>query len=101
MSDEIRPEDEVEAHGPFAEGPTAEGPRPRVPRRGDEDEPDVEAHGPVGMGPVGRAPVERSRRRGADGRVALGGRGLSRPGRCYRPGLSSCAERVGEVVEEA
>jgi len=31
MSDETRTEDEVEAHGPFAEGPTAEGPTAEGP----------------------------------------------------------------------
>ena len=45
MSDEIRGEDEVEAHGPVGlEGPGLEGPGLEA----HEDD-DVEAHGPVGL----------------------------------------------------
>ena len=41
MSDEIRAEDEVEAHGPLPEGPL----------------PEVEAHGPLPEGPLPEGPL--------------------------------------------
>ena len=54
MSDEYRPEDEVEAHGPvIPDAPFTEGPQSGA----SEEEPDFEAHGPVGLGPAGAAPV--------------------------------------------
>ncbi len=56
MSDEIRAEDEVEAHGPFAEnvkGPTAEGPFAEGPTaEATDDDSDFEAHGPFAEGPL-------------------------------------------------
>ena len=61
MTDEIRAEDEVEAHGPLAgaaadaaaAGPTFGGPTLGA----TDDEPDVEAHGPLGMGPEKDGPA--------------------------------------------
>jgi hypothetical protein len=55
MSDETRPEEEVEAHGPVGlegpglEGPGLEGPGLEGPAASSDEEPDVEAHGPVGL----------------------------------------------------
>jgi hypothetical protein len=47
MSDEIRAEDEVEAHGPFlGEGPGLEGPGLEGPGLEATEDDEVEAHGP-------------------------------------------------------
>jgi hypothetical protein len=48
MSDEIRAEDEVEAHGPIVgESPGLEGPGLESPGMEATEDDDVEAHGPV------------------------------------------------------
>jgi hypothetical protein len=54
MSDDIRQDDEVEAHGPHNLG--AEERVDRTERMEGEDEPDVEAHGPIGSGPHNLGP---------------------------------------------
>jgi hypothetical protein len=53
MSDEIRPEDEVEAHGPYTDAPVTDAP---VADATADEEPDVEAHGPLTDAPVTDAP---------------------------------------------
>ena len=62
MSEEIRPEDEVEAHGPVTgEGPGFEEPAAAAAAAAaSDDEPDFEAHGPLGMGPAASSPVGES-----------------------------------------
>jgi hypothetical protein len=55
MSDEIRSEDEVEAHDPVGlERPGAPGPELEATI---DEEPDFEAHGPVGLGPKRMSPL--------------------------------------------
>ena len=60
MSDEIRPDEEVEAHGPVFDGPGAEGPGAEGPGAEATDDPDVEAHafrmGPGAEGPGAEGP---------------------------------------------
>ena len=88
MSDETRPEEEVEAHGPLAEAqqPKARGAEAPTAEATD-DEPDVEAHGPLGdRDQYGWAQVtERPRDGGPGRRVAPsirfeGSRGPGPPG---------------------
>ena len=54
MSDEIRAEDDVEAHGPLVGGPTNSGPTNSGPTNSgptnsahEDDDADFEAHGPI------------------------------------------------------
>ena len=58
MSDEIRPEDEIDAHDSVGlEGPGLVA--AEMEATGDE-EPDFEAHGPVGLGPGAMGPAVES-----------------------------------------
>jgi hypothetical protein len=54
MSDEIRPEDEVEAHGPYTDAPVTDA---ATAAATSDEEPDVEAHGPFTDAPFTDAPV--------------------------------------------
>jgi len=56
MSDEIRPEDEVEAHGAPAMGPDAAFAEGSTVGAADDQEPDVEAHGLLTEAPNVAAP---------------------------------------------
>ena len=55
MSDEVRPDDEIEGHDSFGlEEPGLAA--SEIEATGDE-EPDFEAHGPVGLGPGAMGPA--------------------------------------------
>ena len=100
MSDETtRPEDEVEAHGPFAEGPTAEGPTAEGPTaEATDDEPDVEAHGPFAEGPTRRGSRrQRVRPPSSTAPPLTVSRGPGAPGPLS---FFLCAERSRQVIQE-